>query len=550
MPIQTKGLRHAIAKIFTLLRLDRKDISMIYFYSIIAGIVSFTLPLGIQAIIGFVMAASFSTSIIVLISLVLAGTFLNGLLQIKQLQLIEKIEQTLFVRYAFEYASRLPKLNIEKLDAYYLPELVNRFFDISGLQKSLHKVLVDIPTAMFQVIIGTLLLSFYHPLFIAFGFLLLIIVFVILRFTSQRGFQTSLETSDYKFKIGAWLEEIARSIKSFKYSKASTLHIQKIDDLTSNYLLARTNHFKILKIQFWSLISFKLITTAAMLIIGVWLLVNQQINIGQFIASDIVIILIMGSIEKLIGSMDQVYDTLTSVEKLDKIVESEIEYSGSISLTNDLKGISIVFEKVNYQYDFQHQALTDFNLNLQAGQWAHVTGRSGTGKSTVLRLLTGAFRNYTGTLLLNGFPLGNYNIASLRDNSGILLGQQDIFLGSLKENLSMGKSEISEIEILEKAQLTGLSTFIQYSEFGLDTPIDPIGKRLPTEIRHSMLLTRALLGKSNLMLMEDPFRYLSKSQIDKLVSYLKNTQATVIIASESTDCQMYCDVVVELKTNN
>ncbi len=547
MPIATKGLRHAIEKIFTLLRLDKKDISLIYFYSILAGIVSFILPLGIQAIIGFVMAASFSTSILILIALVIVGTFLNGLFQIKQLQLIEKIEQTLFVRYTFEYASRLPKLNLEKLDAYYLPELVNRFFDISSLQKSLHKVLVDIPTALFQVIIGTILLSFYHPLFIAFGLFMLLIVFIILRFTSQKGFLTSIETSDYKYKIGAWLEEISRSIKSFKFAKNSTLHIQKIDSLTVGYLSARTSHFKILKIQFWSLISFKLATTAAMLSIGVWLLVNQQINIGQFIASDIVIILIMGSIEKLIGNMDQVYDTLTSVEKLDKIVESEIEHSGSILIPNVQNGLSLVFENVSYQYDFQNDALTNFNLELKAGQWAHITGRSGTGKSTVLRLLTGAFRNYTGKLLLNGLPLSNYDIFSLRENSGILLGQQNIFLGTLKENITMGIQSFTTEQIMEKANLTGLNTFIEYSEFGLDTHIDPVGKRLPAEIRQLILLTRAIMGNSSLILLENPFRYLNKSQIDEFIGYLKKNKATVIIASESEECQPYCDVIVKLE---
>ncbi len=543
----SKGLRHAISKIFTLLRLDKKDITLIYFYSIIAGIVSFTLPLGIQAIIGFVMAASYSTSIFILIALVLAGTFLNGFLQIKQLQLIEKIEQTLFVRYAFEYASRLPKLNIERLDAYYLPELVNRFFDISSLQKSLHKVLVDIPTALFQVLIGTILLSFYHPLFIAFGLFMLLIVFLILQFTSQKGFLTSMETSDYKYRIGAWLEEISRSIKSFKYAKSSTLHIQKIDNLTINYLSARTSHFKILKIQFWSLVSFKLATTAAMLSIGVWLLVNQQINIGQFIASDIVIILIMGSIEKLIGTMDQVYDTLTSVEKLDKIVESEIEYSGSISLPNTQNGVSLIFENVSYQYDLQNDALSDFNLELKAGQWAHITGKSGTGKSTVLRLLTGAFRNYSGKLTLNGLPLNNYDIFSLRNNLGILLGQQDIFLGTLKENITMGIQDFSTDHIMEMAKLTGLNAFIENSELGLDTHIDSIGKRLPNQIKQLILLTRAIMGKSSLILLEEPFRYLNKFQIDSLIAYLKQIKATVIIASESEECQPYCDVIVHLE---
>jgi ATP-binding cassette, subfamily B, bacterial len=550
MATKTKGIRHAVGKIFDLLKLDKSEIYSIYFYSIIAGLVSFSLPLGIQTIIGFVMAASYSTSILVLITLVLVGTFFNGFLQIKQLQLIEKIEQKLFVRYAFEYASRLPKLNIEKLDSYYLPELVNRFFDVSSLQKSLHKVLVDIPTAMFQVLIGIVLLAFYHPLFIAFGAFLMLIVILILRFTSNKGFQTSLETSDYKYKVAAWLEEMARSIKSFKYAKSSNLHIQKTDFLTNKYLSARTQHFKILKFQFWSLIGFKLAITAAMLIIGVWLLVNQLINIGQFIAADIVIILIMGSIEKLIGIMDQVYDTLTSVEKLDKIAEAEIEFSGTLKLPKDSKGVSIKFDNVNFNYDIHNEVLHNLNFSINQGEWLLLNGKSGSGKSTILRLLTGAFTNFKGSILIDGIPIRNYDNLSLRSNSGILLGQQDIFLGSLQENLSLGDRDITTEDIVNMAKLTGLTKFIESNEYGLETLIDPTGKRLPSEIRHFILLTRALLGKYRLLLLEEPFKYLSEEQTLDLIGYLKKSNTSVIIASESSFCRNYCDKILVLNSAN
>ncbi|MFT7250005.1 MAG: ATP-binding cassette subfamily B protein, partial [Arcticibacterium sp.] len=322
----------AIKKIFKLLWLDKKDITDIYVYSIFAGLVSLSLPLGIQSIIGFVMAADMSTSITILIVLVLVGTFFNGWLQVKQLEIIEKIEQKIYVRYAMEYAHRLPKLDISKLDSYHLPELVNRFFDVASLQKSLHKLLVDIPTSIIQILFGTILLAFYHPLFIAFGLMLLLIVIIILRFTSANGFKTSMETSDYKYKTVGWFEEMARSIKSFKYAKETSLHLERTDSILSKYLRARTSHFRILKIQYWSMISFKLLIIAAMLILGVTLLLSQQINIGQFIASDIVIISIIASVEKLIVNMDQVYEALTAVEKINKVALADIEPNGSLKL--------------------------------------------------------------------------------------------------------------------------------------------------------------------------------------------------------------------------
>ena len=540
-------IRSATSRILDLLKLDKEDISSIYMFSIFAGILSLSLPLGIQAIIGFVMAGSLSTSIIVLIGLVLVGTFLTGLLQVRTLEMIEKIEQKLFVRYSLEYGNRLPKLNIEKLDSYYLPELVNRFFDISTLQKSLQKLLVEVPAALIQVILGIALLSFYHPLFIAFGLILFITVALILQYTSQKGFATSIETSDNKYKIAGWLEEMARSIKSFKYSKKSTLNIDNTDKLVSKYLNSRTRHFKILQLQYWSLIGFKLLITGSMLVIGVWLLINQQINIGQFIAADIVIIAIMGSIEKLIGVLDQVYEALTAVEKLNKVAEAEVETSGKEKLNEKSEGVSINFEKVNFSYEVNNEILKNLTFDIKSGQWVLINGKSGTGKSSVLRLLTGAFKNFSGNITLDGLPIRNYNSDSIRAQTGILLGQQDIFLGTLEENLTMGILSIGTNDILKIAKLTGLDTFISNSEKGLETHIDPIGKRLPSEIRHAILLTRSLLGKSRLFLFEEPFKYLSEQQMINTINYIKETSATVLLTSESMACENHCDVILKLE---
>ena len=417
----------AVKQIFKLLSLDKKDIYDIYIFSIFAGLVSLSLPLGIQSIIGFVMAASMSDSIIVLVILVVLGTFLNGLLQIRQLQLIEKIEQKIFARYSLEYGSRIPKLDVSVLESCYLPELVNRFFDITTLQKSLKKILIDIPAAVIQVVLGTILLAFYHPLFIAFGLILLFFIVVIIRFTSSNGFKTSLETSDYKFKVGAWFEEIARGVKTFKFAQSTTLNIDRTDVLLEGYLKARTSHFKVLEIQYWSLIMFKLLITAAMLILGVTLLVGQEINIGQFIAADIVILSIISSVEKLVNSMDQVYESLTAVEKLNKVAVAKLEEFGKLNLSSNNKGIAIDFENVNFSYDNHKDVLTDINLSIKAGEWVAVIGPSGSGKTSILRLITGAFREFTGKLLIDGIPIKNYDQSTIRAKTGIFLSKQGLF---------------------------------------------------------------------------------------------------------------------------
>jgi ABC-type bacteriocin/lantibiotic exporter with double-glycine peptidase domain len=264
-------------KLLALIKLDKKDISTIYVFAILGGLISLSLPLGIQTIISFVQTNQISTSVVVLITIVVLGVFLNGLVQIRHKQVIEKVEQKIFTRYSLAFADKLPKLNIEKLDNYYLPELVNRYFDTFSLTKGIEKLLLDIPAAIIQIFFGLILLSFYHPVFIAFGALLIFIVILIIRFSSPQGLATSLKASDYKYGMAAWLEEMARVIKSFKFSKGTSLHMKKSDMLISNYLEARTAHFRVLLTQYWSFIFFKIIITAAMLMMGTVLLIDNKI---------------------------------------------------------------------------------------------------------------------------------------------------------------------------------------------------------------------------------------------------------------------------------
>lgn len=526
---------------------DRKDITAVYVFAILSGIVQLSLPLGIQSIIGFVMAGSISTSIIVLIFMVVFGVFINGLLQVRQLQIIEKIKQKIFFRYSFEYANRIPKLDLEKLDSEYLPELVNRFFDSVSLQKGVDKLLLDLPTAIIQVLLGLLLLSFYHPIFIGFGFLLLIIILAIIRYTSPQGLATAMKASSYKYGMVAWLQEMARSVKTFKYSKDTEMHIKNTDVLVSNYLISKNQHFSILMLQFWSLISFKIIVTASMLILGSYLLINQEINVGQFIAADIVIITIIASIEKIIVNLDSVYDALVSIEKLSVITEAPLDKSGSIPMEMKNEGLKIKVNNLSFAYGKNTEVIKNINFEVEKGQILQLKGVSGAGKSTIMRLFTGAYNQFTGEISLDGIPIRNFELESLRKSMGIFLSNHDIFNDTLLHNITMNCPGVSIDEVTKVVDLTGFSEFMNESSDGYETILQPLGGRLSSKVRHTILLMRALLGDENrLLLLEDPFEYLEEPYKTNVMNYLKNLKTCTIIFASSSDLGTFPDKVVEI----
>lgn len=543
-----RATANPVSRILRLVKLERKEISAIYFYAILNGLIQLSLPVGVQAIIGFVLGGSMSTSLVILITLVVTGVFFTGLLQVGQMQLIEKIEQNIFVRYSFEMADRIPRLDLKKTDAYYIPELVNRFFEIPSLQKGLAKLLLDIPTASIQIVFGLILLSFYHPAFILFGMILVLILWLILYYTGNKGLQTSLTESAYKYGVAAWLEEMGRLIKSFKFSKGSVINMQKTDEKVSGYLDARNSHFSILQFQFKVLIAFKVLITAAMLIIGSLLLVNQQLNIGQFIAAEIVIISVIASVEKLIGNLDSVYDVLTSVDKIAKITDKPVEISGSYALPEKREGLSVNAEKVSFAYDDEKQVLKNISFRIDSGETVCITGKEGSGKSTLLKLVSGSYQGFDGSLLLNGLPVGNYELRSLREQTGILLYQQDIFHGSLLENISMGQPGIDLQQVIRLFGEVGLADFLGTLPHGFDTWLDPTGKRLPRNVINKILLVRALVGQPRLLLLEEPWTHIEEPYRSRIIRLLLNDfpQTTILVVSNDPEFTSRCRKVIEV----
>jgi ATP-binding cassette, subfamily B, bacterial len=532
---------HPVVRIVRLLQLDKVDITSLYFYAILSGLIQLTLPLGVQAIINFVMFNTLSTSLVILVALVILGVFFSGLVQVKQMEITEKVQQKIFVRYAFAFADKLPKIEQKGTENYSLPELTNRFFDTINLQKGLSKLLLDVPMASIQILFGVILLSFYHPVFIALGVLLLLIVYLILRLTSHKGLQTSFDESDYKYKVAAWLQEVAQHISVFKNYRSTAFNITKTDAFTREYLKNRTKHFKILRIQYWSLIVFKVLLTAAMLIIGCVLLLNQLINIGQFIAAEIVILSITASIEKLIVSIDVIFDVLTASEKLNKLLQKPEEPSGNLQL-NVSNPLSISFQDVCFSYTPQLPVIRHASFEIKAGEKILLNrSESKTGTSTLLKMLANYHSPSSGIILINGIPENNYNLESYQKHISYLTGQNEIFSGTLWENITLGNKQIKPEQVIELVEKLGFESFIQNFEEGYNTPIQNHGILLSSYLIKNILLLRTLLQPHQLLLLDEPFMNLTKATQLKVAEYVTALPSTVIVATQNIDLERYFD---------
>lgn len=527
-----------VQRLWRLVKAERSDIRNVYIFSLFQGLVNLSLPLGIQAIINLLQAGEVRASWIVLVVFVILGVFFHGLLQLRQMAITESIEQRLFVKSSFDFAYRLPRASFDSVKAHYFPEVMNRFFEVMTVQKGVSKLLLDFSTAVIQILFGLILLSFYHPLFILLGFILVLLIATVFKLTGKEGINSSIEESKHKFAVAHWLEELSRTFTTFKLSGLSTLPLEQTDYHTAKYLDARKRHFSILVTQYKVLVLFKILLAASLIIAGSLFVISGQINIGQFVAAEIVILMIIGSVEKIILNMSTVYDVLTALDKIGSITDIQLEREGGIDIRDTLKnnGVHLKISDLSYTFsDAQHPVIHNFNLEIQPGQRVCVAGANGTGKTLLMKLITGYFAGYKGSITINGLPLDNIDLVTLREITGENFADQGVFKGTVEENITCGRKHIDINQVIEAAKLVNLHDSITHMPQGYHNMIDPEGKTLSGGILRKLVLARCLVGDPQLILMEDNLQAILPDERMEILNNIlrKFPKATILVISNN-----------------
>ena len=526
-----------IRRLFRLMNTERREIKYIYFFAILVGLVNLALPLGIQSIISLISGGMLMQSIVVLTIGIVAATSFAGYLQVLQLSYVEVLQQRVFAKAAYEFSYRIPKIKLEAISKEYGPELVNRFFDVLNIQKSLPKFLIDITSALLQIIFGLILLSFYHQFFILFGFLLITIIILVIYFSGPKGLSSSISESKYKYKVAYWLQELARNITTFKLAGYTNLTIDKTDHYLSNYIIARQKHFKVLKTQYVTIIIFKTFITASLLVLGGLLVFQNQINIGQFIAAELIIVLIISAVEKLINTLDIIYDLLTALDKVGHVTDLPLENTNGIALSNIPNHQDFILELKSLSYTFEEsgkRALNDINFSIKAGEKVCIAGHNNSGKTTLIKILTGLYHNYKGQFSYNGIPMNDINIYSYRDTIGENISHNEIFEGTIEENITVGKRDITLENLMWAIEKVGLSDFLKQQPKGLHSQLVGGGNDLASNIRQKFILARSIAEKPKLLVMDDEFftETNEKMAVIDLLFNKENTWSLIMVTND------------------
>lgn len=541
-----------MSRLLHLLKVEKRDIGFLYIYALAVGLVGLALPLGTQAIIGFISGGMWLNTVVLLIAVVMIAMVVGGGLQIMQLSMVEVIQRRIFANTAFEFAFRIPRMQTQALLKQYTPELVNRFFDVMTLQKGLPTLLISLLTAIIQIGFSLVLLSFYHPFFVFFGLSLIALLAIIFYLTGPKGQASALAESKHKYKVASWLEELARNLNVFKLAGATQMPIQRVNREIDSYLVNRKAHFGVLIQQFSFIIAFKTLVIGGLLVLGAFLVIERQITLGQFVAAELIVVLVIGSVESIIYNMDTVYDMLAAVDKIGQVTDVPLEEEGDKLLpdTAQEKGLNIDIQNLSFRYPGSDEyALKNLNLKIKQGDRISITGFNSSGKSTLLNILDGTFTNYQGVVTYNDVSLHNLNQTKLRELIGSNLSQEAIIDGTILDNVTLGTPHVTRANALEALRAVGALNEINRFTEGLMKHLLAGGKNISHGLKSKIILARSIAKKPKVLILTNFFQFFSESEQHQLIQYLTDPKHdwTLIIASSDPMVLSKCSRIIILQ---
>jgi putative ABC transport system ATP-binding protein len=518
-------------RLVAILRPEASDIWVVTIFSAIVGLLALATPVTVEALVNTVAFGSLMQPVVVL-SLVLLG-FLGFAAAIRVLQAYigEVIQRRLFVRVVADLSQRLPRVRQDAYEGSHGPELLNRFFDVMTVQKSAALLVLDGIAIILQTAVGMAVLAFYHPLLLGFDMALLAALAFIVLVLGRGGVATSIEESKAKYAVAAWLEQLALCPLTFKNAGGADRASEHADQLAITYLRARQDHFSVLIRQIAFTLGLQALAGSVLLGVGGWLVIQGQLTLGQLVAAELIVTLIVGSFTKLGKHLEAYYDLLAAVDKLGHLFDLPVERQTGEMLPAASRGLPVRLG--------QHA--------IAPGEMVALVGPPGSGKS---RLLASAFglrdADHEGSLI-GGAPVSALDATSLRSQVA-LIRICEIFAGTLGDNLHLGRPGVTLAAVRHCLEELGLGDELRQLPRGLDTVLQPGGVPLTDAQARTVVLARALLGQPRLLLIDSLLDGLPDAVLPVVLQALsrRTPATTIVIATGRSDIARLCHRVLPI----
>jgi ATP-binding cassette, subfamily C, bacterial LapB len=295
-------------------------------------------------------------------------------------------------------------------------------------------------------------------------------------------------------------------------------------------------------VQFWSTMSLTLAGTAQQFtsllttVGGVLLILDGQLSMGALIAANMLAGRVLAPISGIAAVITRATQTFSSLRAIDRLMSLERERPPTRAyLARQIRRGSVVFDNVRFKYpSAATNALDKVSFAIASGERVGIIGRTGSGKTTVGRLLTGLYEPEEGSIRIENVELRQYDPADLRRGIGFVLQDTELFFGRLRDNIALGFPAATDEQVLEAARLAGVEQFAATHPLGYNMPIAEGGRSLSGGQKQAIGLARALIRKPQILFLDEPtahFDTRSEAEFLERLKVLADSDMTIIVST-------------------
>jgi putative ABC transport system ATP-binding protein len=521
-----------------MLRLERRDVLTLLAFALGVGLLSIVVPAAIEALVNTVAFGVLLWPVIVLSLVMLAFLIVASVLRAMQTFVAECLQRRVFVRTADAFAAHFARAEMETFDGRNPTDIVNRFFEVSTVQKAVATLLVDGVGIITITLVGLVVLAFYHPYLLTFALVLILLLAFMFLVLGLGGVRTAIDESYAKFDVAAWLEEIAKCPHTFRFGRGGNLAFDRADALAEAYVDKRKRHFRVVWRQTLFALLLEAVGSTVLLGLGGWLVINRQLTLGQLVAGELIVTLVLAAISKLGKYIETFYDLQASLDKLGVLDELRLEPEGGELLPPTTTPMEVVAEVVRPGHGPRR-------LEVAAGERVAVFGPSGSGKTFLLEMLGLLRVPREGLLEFDGLDARSLDRADTRLQVAYV-GRAETFADTVAENVRVGREELSAADVRRALEMVGLADRVARLPQGVATPLASDGLPLSSNEISRLSIARALAGKPRLLLIDGLLDGLDIHDCPELVASMLDKSApwTLVIVTARDDIKQRCDRAV------
>ncbi|QDU49551.1 peptidase domain-containing ABC transporter [Gimesia panareensis] len=506
-------------RVLTLMKPEAADIWTVTVFALITGLLALATPLAVESLVNTVAFGRLLQPVVILALMLLAFLSFSAALLGLQTYVVEIIQRRIFARVAADLSYRLPRVVPGALAGQSGRELVNRFFDVITVQKASSALMLDGISLVLNTLIGMTVLAFYHPWLLGFDIVLLALILFVIFVLGRGAVNTSIKESKAKYTVASWLEDLIGCPTAFRYRGAAEFALDQADHYTYEYLNARKKHFRIVMRQIVFALGLQAAASTTLLGLGGWLVIAGQLTLGELVAAELIVTVIVGSFAKMGKHLQSYYDLLASVDKLGVLFDLPMERQDGLLQISQHEPAEVSVNGVGFT-NF-HGGTTDHQIDLyvESGGRLMLTGPSGSGKSRLLDLLFGLSPPAKGHVSINEIDPRDMRPDALRKHVA-LARNVEIFTGTLEENIHLERPYVSTSDVREALEWVGLYEQVLQLPQGLQTRLVDNGYPLTENQARKLMLARAIVGRPRLLLIDGLLDTLPDEEAESLTRML------------------------------